>query len=1039
MALLETLIVTIGGSIGKSLLNIWLKENPIADSLSSDMVTLITAKTNNVLAARKGAREFESIGDKVAASLEPVFRSHQFNIKHQQEIYELVASEVSAAISATNISTKLLASINYDPIKLAERMHRCRSTAKSQFNEHELALYNRAISMTAQHIVNIASDLPDYTKANFTEILLRLDSFQVQLDQIVDGLKRVFTTSLAANSNVRYADFETNYRASVIRSLDNLYLFGADVNRRIKRYRLTVAYVSLHVETDETHETGELNERVSIDTSLSKTDRSIVLGEAGSGKTTLLQWIAVSSASNNFGHELSEWQDTLPFFVRLRDFHDRLPSLEDIARSTCLEISDTMPTGWVNRIFRSGRAILLLDGVDEVPQNERESLYRWVYSILEQHPNTRLIVSMRPTSYDEWWVHDCCCEEQFLEPMQIPDIELFVSYWHNAVLVEQELESKDHVQIIINRLIDRIKSNLPLKQLATNPLLSAMICALHYERNMQLPSDRNALYEACCSMLLERRDPERGIQLGQTHELSYRQKRILLDDLAYWMMKNEYSSVSLREAILRVKPRISNMIQSDDHQVTKNILSQMIERSGIIREPSPGELDFLHRTFQEYMAASAAATEVDWGFLVEKASNDLWHETIILAAGFANQKQADDLIASLLKKAQDGPEDSTRINLLAISCLETANEISSKTREKVNELLRELIPPQDAGQEKQIAAAGSLAVSYLARTEKLSQKDAATCVRILQLIGTPEALSVMGSYCADQREGVRKSIDSALHYITPQECYESGLSKEIQSSLKHFVHKGKMEVKGIILHALSSVPLDSFLTFSVCNAVHSIAVNDFWPSGILVLNMFPSILSLLLSGDLGFEGELNLKAKIELLDLRNTNSKWPNFWRDPSLQSIKSLRLMYTPESDFGSVYNWPDFYDVAKLENLVKLEVFSDYSDDLPEIKDLAQIRQLEHLHMATAFGDIPDIQPLHDLKNLKILEMSLRANSLKDGLTGFEELTHIENLVINLDEHPVHESVTHDVLVGLRNDIALYLPNCRISFSGGWNSKNW
>jgi hypothetical protein len=77
MTLLKTLVLTIGGSIAKSLLTIWLKESPVAAAAATSIVDLVKSKTDNILAARKAEREFASLGDRIASSLEPVFQSYE--------------------------------------------------------------------------------------------------------------------------------------------------------------------------------------------------------------------------------------------------------------------------------------------------------------------------------------------------------------------------------------------------------------------------------------------------------------------------------------------------------------------------------------------------------------------------------------------------------------------------------------------------------------------------------------------------------------------------------------------------------------------------------------------------------------------------------------------------------------------------------------------------------------------------------------------------------------------------------------------------
>ena len=69
-------------------------------------------------------------------------------------------------------------------------------------------------------------------------------------------------------------------------------------------------------------------------------------------------------------------------------------------------------------------------------------------------------------------------------PMNWSRIEKFVPYWHRAVLVEQLKIDSQEVDTFSSKLIERIKESEALKKLASNPLLCAMICALHYRNDM---------------------------------------------------------------------------------------------------------------------------------------------------------------------------------------------------------------------------------------------------------------------------------------------------------------------------------------------------------------------------------------------------------------------------------------------------------------------------------------------------------------------------------------------------------------------------
>jgi hypothetical protein len=101
MTLIEILVTTIGFAVGKGLLSVWLKDNPVPDAVGSELLDLIKSKTTDIFAAREGKRFFEKIGDKVAQRLHPLFASYEKQLEGQgitRVSVEAVAQEVATAI-----------------------------------------------------------------------------------------------------------------------------------------------------------------------------------------------------------------------------------------------------------------------------------------------------------------------------------------------------------------------------------------------------------------------------------------------------------------------------------------------------------------------------------------------------------------------------------------------------------------------------------------------------------------------------------------------------------------------------------------------------------------------------------------------------------------------------------------------------------------------------------------------------------------------------------------------------------------------------
>jgi predicted NACHT family NTPase len=457
--------------------------------------------------------------------------------------------------------------------------------------------------------------------------------------------------------------FETEYRRAVVRNLDKMELFGVDLSRASRVHPLSIAYVSLDVggpvktitPTEVDVDVAEIDESTvhGVETALADSERLLIRGPAGAGKTTLLRWIAVRAASRSFEYPLEHWNGLVPFLIRLRQSVDaNRPRPEHFPSLVAPSISDTMPHGWVHRILTEGSAVVLVDGADEVPENKRKDIRTWLKEIVETFPKCRFVMTSRPHAVEAHWLDDEDFLDTDLQPMDTAGIETFIDHWHRAV--GQEVQREEEIASL-GRLAKSLKStlrgNLGIRRLATSPLLCSVICALNRDTNEQIPGDRLDLYERCCSMLLERRDPESGLTFKDYPKLSYRQKRSLLDDLAYWMIKNDWSEISLDLAKGRLDKKCEafRRDERDSAAITgDSSLHFFLERSGILREPLKGKVDFAHRTFQGFMAANAATVEGDVGVLLSNATKSQWREVIALGAGLARPNERADLIKSLL-------------------------------------------------------------------------------------------------------------------------------------------------------------------------------------------------------------------------------------------------------------------------------------------------------------------------------------------------------------------------------------------------------
>jgi len=961
MPLIETVTIGVGSAIAKSILKLWLKNVPFGGDASSSLIDILKTKTSDVLAQRRGQRQFEAIGEKVGESLLPLFERESGNISENS----LTAIALAVTDVFSSISSQLLAKHNLDPTELAKSMLDIFPPEKQHFDSIETEFYQRIVEESCACIVDIGSQLPAFTEHTLAEILKREDrlltiainvlkELKVMRNQL-DGMIQQLDEPERAAARVA-AQFELEYRRALARNLDELQLLGVDVSNASRRHRLSIAYVTLSVgkrvrraSKIDPSEAFQLNPKASsqkkivtrqeivpVDEALLQSRRLIIRGLAGSGKTTLLKWIAVRSATNSFVGRLSSWNVTLPFYIRLRRFAMlELPLPESFPSLAAPMIADIMPKGWVHMQRESKDAIFLIDGLDEVPAAQLEKVYTWLNELVNTFPYARFIITTRPHAVEEDWMVEQNFIHAELQPMGMTDIRAFIDHWHQAVREElQEETEKNDLLFLAEHLKEFVKGSLALRSLATNPLLCAMLCALHRDRRQQLPADRIELYEACCYLLLERRDKERHIELSDYPNLTYRQKRALLEDLAYWLIKNGWTEVERQEADDRFARKLTNIQNLTGKISGTEVRRFFIERSSIIREPVVGRVDFTHRTFQEYLAAQAAIDEGDLGFLVRFAHLDQWREVIILASGLARRKSGV-LVQAIIKRGDTEAEYQHRLHLLAVSCLQTTIELEQNVKEDVEKRISTLVPPKNLSDVNALASAGDLAVPYLVRHKGYPDSIAKLCIRTLARIGTELALEAIEEYTYNASDAIRDELLSMWDYFDRGDYACQVLSHILQGMWK------------VQLERLPS--LEGFQHFAGLTSLE--IANYHQISDLLPLSALTRLTS------------LDLRSCKQVVDLRPLST----------LTQLTSLNLAHC--------YEISDLRPLATLTQLTSLNLA--YCRQVTDLTSLSSLTQLKELFITDCRG-ITSLAPLIELNNLTLLVLGNLRISLPHNFKG-------------------------------------------------------
>lgn len=155
--------------------------------------------------------------------------------------------------------------------------------------------------------------------------------------------------------------------------------------------------------------------------------RAVLLGEPGAGKTTTLWKIA----RNAVDAAIADATAPVPLLVRLGKWTDA-----DEALYPFLERQLGKLGPHVDRLVQAGRAVLLLDGLNEVPAREREAKARQVNSFLGDHTGLSAIVSCRTLDYRAGVVLDL--DTITIRPLDPPRVRDFVIAHLTATVTSTE-------------------------------------------------------------------------------------------------------------------------------------------------------------------------------------------------------------------------------------------------------------------------------------------------------------------------------------------------------------------------------------------------------------------------------------------------------------------------------------------------------------------------------------------------------------------------------------------------------------------------
>jgi hypothetical protein len=409
--------------------------------------------------------------------------------------------------------------------------------------------------------------------------------------------------------------------------------------------------------------------------------RTVILGDPGAGKTTLLRYLCVTYArlhrtrltAFRKRQELKERfrssDSRIPILVQLNQLY-RQPgasSLADLMRVTLpVALRSRCPETFFDKLLESGRAVVLLDGLDELASQEfRLQAAQEIGSCAGAvNKETIWIVTSRIVGYEPTLQqhHFRVATVEDLEPEQI---EAFVTTWYQAKC-EASGFAKDELeyQRVLHsdkagQLVETIRSNAGLASLAKSPMLVSLIALLHFAR-VQLPDNRALLYRDCLELLIERWDLSKGLKaVGADPTATTDQKLGLLTEVAWRMHLEQRKEIKRLEVEAIIEEWGEKKGVGSGQHLARMMLGALEERTGIVISrgflPTGDKLlSFSHLSFQEYLVSRKLRNDGETAareFILSHVTSAWWREPILLYV--AQSESPVQLIGEFYSLAKD--------------------------------------------------------------------------------------------------------------------------------------------------------------------------------------------------------------------------------------------------------------------------------------------------------------------------------------------------------------------------------------------------
>jgi predicted NACHT family NTPase len=421
-----------------------------------------------------------------------------------------------------------------------------------------------------------------------------------------------------------------------------------------------------------------------------------ILAKGGMGKTTLLRHVALIYAQGK--HRKYQAPKLVPVLLRLRDYREPLtqaqpPSLPQLITefhlpSLLKDQSLTPPSDWATKLLESDKALIMLDGFDELPQDKRPAVSCWISAQMQQYREAVFIVTSRPAGFADY-VAQKPAIPIFVNKFSPKQQEKFIRRWYLCQerccrSTRQIRQAREVAKDRADQLIAQLRQRPELAYMAENPLLLNLLTTYHrFDPSRELPRWRLDLYRGICKLQLDDRPRARLIHML----LLFEKSQTILQNMALAMVKANRFTLE-RQPLLKFLEQ-QHIFQQEEVEPA-SWLKQMVEVSELLMERDLAEAyEFPHLSFQGFFAATRLAksqTAQDFQtsarLILQNWNSVVWRETVLLYMAQLSPSRLDQVI----RKACELGSEAAALAAIGLEEYPRSDQVSNELRTLLTDL-----------------------------------------------------------------------------------------------------------------------------------------------------------------------------------------------------------------------------------------------------------------------------------------------------------------------------------------------------------------